>query len=117
MSQTDALQTWIDERADEMAALLMDLVAMNTENPPGRGLGDCARALHDAMQRLGFATELILIPPSGTLEDPCILRARLATVLQSSTSTGTMTSFRRRAQRSSSRAVRTATSSGAAPPT
>ncbi|MGA7668932.1 MAG: M20/M25/M40 family metallo-hydrolase, partial [Nitrolancea sp.] len=77
MSQTQALQAWLDARADEMAALLMRLVAMNTENPPGRGLGECARTLHDAMERLGFATELIPIPPSGTLEEPCILRAEV----------------------------------------
>ena len=77
MSETDALRAWMDERGDEMAALLMDLVAMNTENPPGRGLGACARALHDAMERLGIATDLIQIPPSGTLEDPCILRSEV----------------------------------------
>ncbi len=77
MSQTQALQAWLEARADEMAALLMRLVAMNTENPPGRGLGECARTLHDAMERLGFATELIPIPQSGTLEEPCILRAEV----------------------------------------
>ena len=77
MSQTQALRAWIDERANEMAALLMDLVALNTENPPGRGLGACARALHDAMERLDIATDLIQIPPSGTLEDPCILRSEV----------------------------------------
>ncbi len=77
MNQIHELQTWMDQRADEMAALLMDLVAMDTENPPGRGLGRCARALHDAMERLGFATELIQIPPSGTLEEPCILRSEV----------------------------------------
>ena len=29
---------WLDARADEMAELLAELVAIDTENPPGRGL-------------------------------------------------------------------------------
>ncbi len=60
-----------------MAALLVDLVAMNTENPPGRGLGACGRALRDVLSNAGFSPELIDLPPSGELEEPCIIRAEV----------------------------------------
>ena len=30
------VQAWLEPRADEMAALLEELVAIDTENPPGR---------------------------------------------------------------------------------
>ncbi len=68
------VQTWLDARADDMAALLDRLVACDTENPPGRGLSACARALREAMEALGLAPEIIAVPPSGSLEDPCIVR-------------------------------------------
>jgi succinyl-diaminopimelate desuccinylase len=70
----DEVQAWLDSRAGEMAELLVELVAVDTENPPGRGLGRCGRLLHDAMERLGFAPELIEVPPSRELEEPCVVR-------------------------------------------
>ena len=51
------LQAWLDARGDEMVALVEELVATNTENPPGRGLGRCARVLRDAMDGLGLDPE------------------------------------------------------------
>jgi succinyl-diaminopimelate desuccinylase len=72
--QASRVQTWLDARADEMAALLERLVACDTENPPGRGLGACARVLREAMEHLGLGPEIIDLPPSGQLEDPCIVR-------------------------------------------
>jgi succinyl-diaminopimelate desuccinylase len=74
MSRAAAVQAWLESRIDEMAALLEELVAVATENPPGRALGQCGRLLHDAMARLGLAPELIELPPTAELEDPCILR-------------------------------------------
>ncbi len=68
------VQAWLEPRADEMAALLGDLVAIDTENPPGRGLGRCGRALQAAMERLGLAPELIEVAPQRELEDPCVVR-------------------------------------------
>ena len=53
------MQAWLEERADEMARLLEELVRVPTENPPGRELARCAGVLGDAMERLGFAPELI----------------------------------------------------------
>src|SRR5262245_57301367 len=70
------VQAWLDQRADEMAALLKALVALDTENPPGRGLGRCGQHLCEAMTRLGFAPELIEVPPTGDLEEPCVVRGR-----------------------------------------
>jgi acetylornithine deacetylase/succinyl-diaminopimelate desuccinylase-like protein len=68
---------WLEPRADEMAALLQELVAVETENPPGRALGTCARALREAMARLGLGSELIALEPTGELEDPCVVRGTL----------------------------------------
>jgi succinyl-diaminopimelate desuccinylase len=72
--QVVELQAWLEPRADEMAALLERLVAIDTENPPGRGLGRCGRVLHDSMEKLGLSPELIELAPSRELEDPCIVR-------------------------------------------
>jgi succinyl-diaminopimelate desuccinylase len=50
---------WLAARADEMAALVEALVRVPTENPPGRELARCADVLCEALDRLGFAPELI----------------------------------------------------------
>jgi succinyl-diaminopimelate desuccinylase len=71
------VQAWLAPRADEMAALLEELVAIDTENPPGRGLGRCGRALRDAMERLGLAPELIKVAPRRELDDPCVVRGQV----------------------------------------
>jgi len=68
------VQEWLESRAEEMAQLLEELIAIDTENPPGRGLGRCGRALHDALERLGLSPELIELEPSGELEEPCVVR-------------------------------------------
>ena len=53
------VQAWIDDRADEMAALVEALVRIPSENPPGRERERCAEAVCVAMERLGFAPELL----------------------------------------------------------
>jgi succinyl-diaminopimelate desuccinylase len=68
------LQAWVDGRADEMAALLEALVRVPTENPPGRELRRCATVLQDALDRLGFAPELVELAPAGSLDGPAIVR-------------------------------------------
>jgi acetylornithine deacetylase/succinyl-diaminopimelate desuccinylase family protein len=68
------VQAWLDARSDEMAALVWKLVAVDTENPPGRGLRQCASVLHEVMNDLGLDPEIVRIPPSSDLEDPCIVR-------------------------------------------
>jgi succinyl-diaminopimelate desuccinylase len=74
MDRAAAVQAWLESRADEMAVLLEELVAIDTENPPGRGLGRCGRFLHKAMEQLGLSPELIDVAPRRELEDPCIVR-------------------------------------------
>ena len=109
----DDLAAWLDARADEMAELVMRLVAIDTENPPGRGLRECGAVLRDAMARLGLAPELIELG-----DDACIVRGSAGAGLRgSSTSTATSTSSPPRAASSSSRGAPTAGSSAAAPPT
>ena len=67
-------QAWIADRADEMAELLIRLVACETENPPGRGLAECADVLREEMHRLGLSPEILEIEPTGVIEDPRIVR-------------------------------------------
>jgi succinyl-diaminopimelate desuccinylase len=75
MRQSGAdVQAWLAGRSEEMAALLETLVRVPTENPPGRELGRCAGLLRDELDRLGFAPELIELPPTGSLEAPAIVR-------------------------------------------
>jgi succinyl-diaminopimelate desuccinylase len=69
------VQPWLDDRADEMAALVEALVRVPTENPPGRELGRCADVLAEALDGLGFATQLIEVASPGALEEPAIVRA------------------------------------------
>ncbi|WP_162606285.1 M20/M25/M40 family metallo-hydrolase [Jiangella asiatica] len=57
-----------------MADLLIRLVACETENPPGRGLADCAAVLAEQMRRLGLSPEVLEIEPTGTLEHPRVVR-------------------------------------------
>lgn len=68
------VDAWLASRSEEMAALLAALIEIPSENPPGRELGRCGRLLRDAMAELDLAPELILLPPSGDLEEPCIVR-------------------------------------------
>lgn len=69
------VQAWLDERAEEMAALLVRLVAVDSENPPGRALGRCAQVLREAMDHLGLSPEIIDIADApAELEEPCVVR-------------------------------------------
>lgn len=68
------VQSWLDDRAKEMADLVEALVRMPTENPPGRELMQCARVLLDALEQLGFAAELIEPPATSSVEAPAIVR-------------------------------------------
>ena len=74
MDPAAAVRAWLEPRAEPMAALLEALVAIDTQNPPGRGLGRCGRALRDAMAELDLAPELLALPPRGELEEPCVVR-------------------------------------------
>jgi succinyl-diaminopimelate desuccinylase len=74
IDHTARVRAWLEPQADEMAALLERLIAVDTENPPGRALGRCARVLRDGMEFLGLSPEIIELGPSRQLEDPSIVR-------------------------------------------
>ncbi len=54
---TTALLAWLREREDEMAALLAELVAIPTENPPGTNLHSCADLLEERLRGAGLRCE------------------------------------------------------------
>ena len=82
MDRAAEVQAWLEPRAGDMAALLEDLVAIGSENPPGRGLGRCGRLLREVMAGLGFSPELIQLPPSRDLEEPCLVRGSVGAGLR-----------------------------------
>src|SRR3981081_4420710 len=45
------LLTWLRQREDEMAALLAELVAIPTENPPGKNYHACADLLESRLRQ------------------------------------------------------------------
>ncbi|MFI7329767.1 M20/M25/M40 family metallo-hydrolase [Streptomyces rubiginosohelvolus] len=72
--RSELVNAWLEPRAGEMMDFLARLVAEPTENPPGVGLGRCARVLVEEMRRLGLDPELVEITGAHTLEDPSIVR-------------------------------------------
>ncbi|HUQ56324.1 M20 family metallopeptidase [Lentzea sp.] len=73
-ARSDRVAQWLEPRTEEMVGLLSRLVAEPTENPPGTGLGRCARLLEEEMRRLGLEAELIDITGPHRLEDPYVVR-------------------------------------------
>jgi succinyl-diaminopimelate desuccinylase len=53
-ARTDAILSWLRQREDEMAALLAELVAIPTENPPGKNYGLCAALLEKRLNDSGL---------------------------------------------------------------
>jgi succinyl-diaminopimelate desuccinylase len=56
-AQTATLLSWLGNREEEMAALLAELVAVPTENPPGKQYRACAGLLERRVRELGLACE------------------------------------------------------------
>src|SRR5258708_14953819 len=56
-SQAKALLEWLQQREDEMAALLAELVAIPTENPPGKNYRACADLLENRLKQAGLECE------------------------------------------------------------
>src|SRR3989440_12237058 len=52
-----ALQSWLGQREDEIAALVAELVAIPTENPPGKNYRACADLLENRLRRVGLDCE------------------------------------------------------------
>jgi succinyl-diaminopimelate desuccinylase len=58
-----AIVRWLRERKEEMAALLEELVAIPTENPPGNNYRACAHLLESRIRGLGLECKRIV--PAG----------------------------------------------------
>src|SRR6266436_2113435 len=52
-----ALLSWLGQREDEMAALLGELIAIATENPPGKNYRACADFLEKRLRQCGLECE------------------------------------------------------------
>ena len=72
-----AILSWLQPREDEIAALLANLVAIPTENPPGKNYRPCVDFLHHHAQQLGLACQRLAPPlPQSTSDySPEILLA------------------------------------------
>jgi acetylornithine deacetylase/succinyl-diaminopimelate desuccinylase family protein len=53
----DAILSWLRGRTEEMAALLAELVAIPTENPPGKNYRACVELLEGRSRQLGLDCE------------------------------------------------------------
>src|SRR5713226_2093397 len=75
--KTSPLLEWLRQREDEMAALLAELVAIPTENPPGKNYRACADLLENRLRRVGLDCERLEAgePKEGTGDSPVCLVA------------------------------------------
>ena len=64
---------WLNPHADAIADLVLELVALDTENPPGRGLRRCADVLCASMEELECSPRILEVPGHAELENPCVL--------------------------------------------
>src|SRR6267143_5526974 len=76
-TQIGALLSWLQQREDEMAALLAELVATPTENPPGSYYRACADLLENRLRQVGLECERLEAgePKEGTGDSPVSLIA------------------------------------------
>jgi succinyl-diaminopimelate desuccinylase len=61
--------SWLRQRADEIAALLGELVAIPTENPPGANYRGCVDLLESGLLRAGLHCERLAAGDSGADAD------------------------------------------------
>src|SRR5229473_6424965 len=76
-AQTDPILSWLRQREGEMAALLAELVAIPTENPPGKNYRACADLLENRLRQGGLECERVEArePKEGTGDNPVSLVA------------------------------------------
>jgi succinyl-diaminopimelate desuccinylase len=55
--QSDSILSWLKQREDEMSAVLAELVAVPTENPPGKNYRVCADLLERRLRESGLECE------------------------------------------------------------
>src|SRR5229473_7859018 len=61
-TRKDSILAWLRQREDEMAALLSELIAIPTENPPGRNYPACAALLERRLRNFGLDCERFFEP-------------------------------------------------------
>src|SRR6476660_3569458 len=66
--QAGAIHAWLRQREDEMAALLSELVAIPTENPPGKNYRACADVLETRLREFGLHCDCLT--PRDSKQDP-----------------------------------------------
>src|SRR5229473_3007562 len=68
--KTGTVVAWLQQREDEMAALLAELVAIRTENPPGKNYRVCADFLENRLKRVGLECERleVIAAKEGTVD-------------------------------------------------
>jgi len=76
-ARSGALLSWLGQREDEMAALLAELVAIPTENPPGKNYRACADLLENRLRQWGLECERLEAgePKQGAGDGPVCLVA------------------------------------------
>jgi acetylornithine deacetylase/succinyl-diaminopimelate desuccinylase family protein len=62
-----AFRDWLSERKEEMAALLAELVAIPTENPPGNNYRACSDFLEQRIRELGLECKRIVPAGAGSV--------------------------------------------------
>src|SRR6267378_6121304 len=67
-AQIAAMLAWLRQREDQMAALLAELVAIPTENPPGKNYRACADLLEIRLRESGLNCERLA--PEDSKKDP-----------------------------------------------
>jgi succinyl-diaminopimelate desuccinylase len=60
--KTSTLLEWLRQREEEMAALLAELVAIPTENPPGKNYHACCDFLENRLRGAGLDCERVVAP-------------------------------------------------------
>src|SRR5260370_41613894 len=60
------LLAWLRQRENEMVALLAELVAVPTENPPGKNYGVCADLLEHPLKRIRLDCERLEVGASNS---------------------------------------------------
>ena len=77
-ARSGLLMEWLRQREEEMAALLSELVAIPTENPPGKNYRACADFLESRLRQCGLDCERLEVDglKKGTGDNPVCLVAR-----------------------------------------
>lgn len=77
LRQTDAILSWLQQRTEEMAAFLAELVALPTENPPGKNYRACADLLEARVRQFDLDCKRIETAQrkSETADGPACLLA------------------------------------------